>query len=135
MASPWTEIAKMVKASNNFKNTDLELSGDFIIYKKILNFLLLGATGTLYEIDHALGRDQLECFLGFVINYIDKVNTPGHFYPPKSVQQDLKAIELGKDLFNLNKTLDQINSVEYEKHGVKNIGNWRKEKVVIKSGR
>lgn len=34
LASPWTEIAKMVKASNNFKNTDLELSGDFIIYKK-----------------------------------------------------------------------------------------------------
>lgn len=45
LASPWTEIAKMVKASNNFKNTDLELSGDFIIYKKNTYFFVVGCYG------------------------------------------------------------------------------------------
>lgn len=68
--------------------------------------------------------------------YLSNAETPGHYYPSKLVNKQIKEIKQTKELFDLNDTLNQISKVEFEKHGNKYAKGWlpnespRKKKFV-----
>lgn len=119
----WKEIAEIVKAPN-YKEEKIKPNGDYILYKKIVTFLYRGSAGTLYEIKQALGEEKLRSFLDYLNFYLSNTETPGHYYPYKLVNKQIREIKQTKELFDLNETLNQISKVEFEKHGDKEAKGW-----------
>lgn len=131
----WKEIAEIAKTPN-YKGEEIKTNGDFILYGKIITFLYRGSAGTLYEIKQALGEEQLKSFFDYLNFYLRDAETPGHYYPSKLVNKQIREIKQTRGLFNLNDTLNQISQVEFEKHGDKEAKGWlpnespRKKKLV-----
>lgn len=131
----WKEIAEIVKMPS-YKGEKIKLNGDYVLYKKIVTFLYRGSAGTLYEIKQALGEEKLKSFFDYLIFYLSDAETPGHYYPSKLVNKQIREIKQTRGLFDLNDTLNQISKVEFEKHGDKEAKGWlpnespRKKKLV-----
>ena len=125
----WKEIAEIVKTPS-YKGEEIKSNGDFILYRKIITFLYRGSAGTLFEIKQALGEEKLKSFFDYLNFYLSNAETPGHYYPSKLVNKQIR------ELFDLNDTLNQISKVEFEKHGDKEAKGWlpnespRKKKMV-----
>lgn len=67
----WQEIEKIIKEPN-FQGDKMKISDDFIIYKKITNFLYRGATGTLFEIKEGLGEKELRIFMQYLFFFFER---------------------------------------------------------------
>lgn len=119
----WKEITDMIEEID-FKEEKIEPNGDFILYRKIINFLYRGATGTLFEIKEALGEEELNNFLNYVRFYLENCERPGHYYPSKLVKKQIKDVKQTEKLFDLTDTLNEISRLEFEKHGDKKAKGW-----------
>lgn len=119
----WQEIADIIEKID-FKEEKIEPNGDFILYKKIINFLYKGAAGTLFEIKEALGEEELNNFLNYVRFYLENCERTGHYYPSKLVKKQIKEVKQTKNLFDLSDTLNEISKLEFEKHGNKKAKGW-----------
>lgn len=124
----WSEIKNIVKRPN-YQGDKLRTSDDFILYRKIINFLYLGATGTLFEIKETQGLDKLYDFFDYILYFINSASTPGHYYPSGSVKQQIKDINDTTDLFDLDASLNRISRVEHAKHGDQNSKGWRSKNM------
>lgn len=119
----WKEITDIIEKID-FKEEKIEPNGDFILYRKIINFLYRGAAGTLFEIKEALGEEELNYFLDYVRFYLENDERPGHYYPSKLVKKQIKEVKQTKNLFDLSDTLNEISKLEFEKHGNKKAKGW-----------
>lgn len=119
----WKEITDIIERID-FQEQKIEPNGDFILYRKIINFLYKGAAGTLFEIKEALGEEQLNNFLDYVRFYLENYERPGHYYPSKLVKKQIKEVKQTKNLFDLSDTLNEISKLEFEKHGNKKAKGW-----------
>lgn len=119
----WQEIEKIIKEPN-FQGDKMKISDDFIIYKKITNFLYRGATGTLFEIKEGLGEKELRIFMQYLFFFLNDINHPGHYYPSKLVNSQIRQISESSNLFNIADTLNEISRLEYSKHGENNAKGW-----------
>lgn len=119
----WKEIIDIIEKID-FKEEKIEPNGDFILYRKIINFLYRGAAGTLFEIKEALGEEELNYFLDYVRFYLENDERPGHYYPSKLVKKQIKEVKQTKNLFDLSDTLNEISKLEFEKHGNKKAKGW-----------
>lgn len=124
----WSEIKNIVKRPD-YQGEKLRTSDDFILYRKIINFLYLGATGTLFEIKETQGLSKLFDFFNYILYFISNTNTPGHYYPSALIKQQIKDINTTTDLFNLDASLNQISRIEHAKHGDNRSKGWRSRKL------
>lgn len=123
----WKEIEKIVKMSD-FKGDPMKKNDDFILYRKIVNFLYRGAAGTLFEIKEGLGEKELKMFMQYLLFFLSNVENPGHYYPSSLVKSQIKQIQEVEGLFDIADTLNEISQLEYSKHGDNPAKGWRPDK-------
>ena len=123
----WKEIEKIVKMSD-FKGDPMKKNDDFILYRKIVNFLYRGAAGTLFEIREGLGEKELKMFMQYLLFFLSNVENPGHYYPSSLVKSQIKQIQEVEGLFDIADTLNEISQLEYSKHGDNPAKGWRPDK-------
>lgn len=101
---------------------------DVWVNRKIEWFLFNGAVGVLYLLKQVFGRESLDKFLEFILDYLNEENTPGHFYPSINFNTELKKYRETARLFDLDVYLKQIKAVMYEKDSKKGSRNWQLRK-------
>ncbi len=82
-------------------------------------------------IKEVFGKDGLNKFINFNLEYFDKENIPGHYYPSGNIKTELKKYHETARLFSLDEYLTEIKSLMYEnnrKKGGKNGNYGRKTK-------
>lgn len=124
----WTEIERIVKEPNfDLQGEKLSPDHDYLLYRKIINFLYRGAAGTLFEIKEALGERALTAFLNYVTFFIGEAEQPGHYYPSSLVKKQIRQLKQVSDLIDLTETLNVISKSEYIKHGSKGEKGWKSD--------
>lgn len=123
----WKEIEEIIKWPD-FKGTPMKTNDDFILYRKIINFLYRGAAGTLFEIKEGLGEKGLKMFMQYLLFFLSNVENPGHYYPSSLVKSQIKQIREVAGLFDIADTLNEISQLEYSKHGENPAKRWRPDK-------
>ncbi|WP_407325293.1 hypothetical protein P8R55_08895 [Lactobacillus johnsonii] len=120
----WHEIEKIIK-NPDFKGSSMKTNDDFVLYRKIINFLYRGAAGTLFEIKEGLVEEGLEMFMQYLHFFLADIDKPGHYYPSALVKKQVKDIKRSSKLFELKDTLNEISRLEYSKHGDNEAKGWK----------
>lgn len=123
----WQEIDRLAKTSE-IKKDQLTPVFDIWVNRKIEWFLFNGAVGVLYLLKEVFGKDGLNKFIKFILEYLDKENTPGHYYPSDSIKTELKKYHETARLFSLDEYLTGTKALMYEKNCKKGGKNWRLQK-------